>query len=120
MGYNTTVIVLNDALNDIRGDPEFGAKLVAAIMATPLRSHRLIDASAGRHLADVSAGCHMNAASVIESHHADGIAIVAVGGNHATVIGHSRGTHHTEEDRLNIVTELADQLGYTLRKKVKR
>lgn len=31
MGYNTTVVVYNDALDQIANDPEFGKKLVAAI-----------------------------------------------------------------------------------------
>lgn len=34
MGYNTTVVVLNDALDAIRDDPEFGKKLYHAILAS--------------------------------------------------------------------------------------
>jgi len=31
MGYNTTVVVYNDALDQIESDPQFGANLAAAI-----------------------------------------------------------------------------------------
>lgn len=33
MGFNTVVVVLNDRLDEIERDPEFGKKLVAAIHA---------------------------------------------------------------------------------------
>ena len=32
MGYNTTVVILNDALGQIAKDPKFGEKLARAIM----------------------------------------------------------------------------------------
>jgi hypothetical protein len=73
MGYNTTVIVMNDALGQIEEDPDFGKKLAAAI-----RGLQIPEKYRSR---DVSAGYHVNAAAVIESHHADFIRIVAVGGN---------------------------------------
>ncbi len=115
MGYNTTVVVMNDALDQIRFDKDFGRKLAEAIMGLSLGD----DPKTGRpyRSQDVSALNHLNAATVIEQHHASGNAIVAVGGNHATVIGHSFGTHHNPEDRLKIVKELASQLGYSLRRK---
>lgn len=106
MGFNSTVIVLNDALNDIESDPEFGRKLALAILTV----------SRGDAV-DVSAGCHGNAATVIETHHADTNAIVAVGGNCGTVLGHAYGTHHEDKDNLAILKQLADRLGYSLRKK---
>ena len=75
MGYNTTVVVLNDALDQIRDDPEFGQKLYDAI----LRVQR------GKPV-DVSAGYHCNAATVIETHHADYKVLVEVGGNYGRVV----------------------------------
>ena len=109
MGYNTTVIVLNDALHEIREDKDFGRKLYDAILSLSVRNAK-----------DVSAGCYINAARVIETHHASGNAIVAVGGNCASVIGHVGGTHHKPEDKEKILRELASQLGYSLRKKARR
>jgi len=76
MGYNTTVIVMNDALGQIENDPEFGKKLAAAIRANGLRNKPV----------DVDAGYHGNAATVIETHHADFTAVVGVGGNTGIVL----------------------------------
>lgn len=115
MGYNTTVIVLNDALHEIERDPQFGKKLSDAIL-----KHACSRAADVRRGVDVSAGNHINAATVIESHHADGNAIVAIGGNCGSIVGHTFGTHHKPEDREKILRELANQLGYTLRKKKQR
>ncbi len=70
MGFNTTVVVLNDALADIAGDPDFGKNLADAIT----------EAAMGRPQW-VAAGRHGNAAYVVESHHADYQVMVRVGGN---------------------------------------
>ena len=115
MGYNTTVVVLNDALNDIRGDKEFGNKLVEAISGLSLG----INEKTGRpyRSQDVSAGMHGNAARVIEQHHADRHAIVAVGGNTGTVLGHA---FCDQDQKLAIIKQLAESMGYSLRKKANR
>ena len=114
MGYNTTVIVLNDALHEIENDPLFGRKLGEAVARLSLGR-----AVVGDHGVDISAGGHVNAATAIESHHADSNAIVAVGGNCATVLGHTYGDHHKEEDKEKILRQLADELGFSLRRKPK-
>jgi hypothetical protein len=75
MGFNTTVVILNDALDAIENDPDFGKNLVAAI-------NKVLHGGP----VDVSAGCHYNAATVIETHHADYNVIVSVGGNYGKVI----------------------------------
>ena len=115
MGYNTTVVVMNDGLGYIENDPDFGKKLARAIsqMAVTPRGQTV----------DVSAGPHVNAATVIESHHADGTTVIAVGENYGREL--TQYQIHTgrlvgEERDLAILKELADQLGYTLRRKPKR
>jgi hypothetical protein len=84
MGWNTTVVVLNDALGYIEEDPEFGKKLARAILG--------LSAPPDRQRCDVSArrprgGVHANAATVVETHHADAVVTVDVGGNTAVVVG---------------------------------
>lgn len=76
MGFNTTVVVLNDALGDIERDPDFGKNLVAAILSVGCHNKPV----------DVSAMGHCNAASVIECHHADYNVYVKVGGNYGEVV----------------------------------
>ena len=81
MGFNTTVVVLNDALRYIEKDPRFGAKLVQAILA-------IHDPGGKRDVAAGASGigCHVNGATVVETHHADTVVSVDVGGNTAVVV----------------------------------
>ena len=116
MGFNTTVVVMNDALTAIENDPKFGKSLVQAILK--LQRGKQVDVPAYSYNEDGEArGVHCNAATAIESHHADGNAIVAVGGNCATVLGMTWGLHHREEDKIDMLKQLASECGYNLRKK---
>lgn len=75
MGFNTTVVILNDALHDIASDPEFGKNLAAAITSSfPSKPQW------------VHAGSHGNAAYVVESHHADHQVLIEVGGNVGKIV----------------------------------
>ena len=108
MGFNTTVVAMNDALHDIERDPDFGKKLSRAIS----------EIFGERDPIDVSAMGHCNAATVIETHHADQTAIVTVGGNYGTLQAYSWGhSHHTAESAEKHLREWADKLGFTLSKK---
>lgn len=76
MGFNTTVVVLNDALDEIERDPKFGKNLVQAILECGCTGKPV----------NVSSMNHGNAAKVIESHHADYDVLIKVGGNRGEVI----------------------------------
>lgn len=76
MGFNTTVVVLNDALDDIEQDPNFGKNLAKAILKCGSTSKQVY----------VPAMNHGNAATVIESHHADYNFLIKVGGNQGKVV----------------------------------
>ncbi len=80
MGYNTTVVVLNDALSFIETDPDFGKNLVRAI----LQVHRGGPVDVAAHSS--KGGIHCNAATVIETHHASQDVLVKVGGNRGVVV----------------------------------
>jgi hypothetical protein len=116
MGFNTTVVVHNDALHEIRDDKEFGKNLYYAALG--------LDLPASMRSRDVPAGCHANAAEVIEHHHADGLKLVAVGGNTGWDLGVEvnyrvahEGSAALEEALLRA---LADKLGYRVSKKPAR
>lgn len=95
MGFNTTVVILNDALHEIAKDPEFGRKLSDAVLRAisrqdcPVRFH---------------AGCS-DAGSVIETHHADQDVLVSVGWNTGVVID------EWDKDCLVTIKEIALTLG---------
>lgn len=110
MGYNTSVIVLNDALNDIEHDPEFGKKLSRAVIA----------AASGPSFRqpwdlDVSARGHCNAASVIETHHADQTTLVSFGGNMGVEQHRTYGWAHNEvATQVLMCRQWAAKLGFRL------
>lgn len=109
MGWNSTVVVYHDALDQIKNDPDFGRNLAEAISGLPLLKHH------GKTHADVQAGNHSNAAMVVESHHADSCAVVTVAGNlgicHVTAHGWD---HHKPEGAERMLRAWADKLGFEL------
>lgn len=116
MGYNTSVVVMNDSLDAIAKDEFFGKKLADAITLVACRSADRIY----NNDRNVSALGHCNAVTVIESHHADYTHLIAVGGNYGTDLGFVGGyTHHTEDAKVRLLQQLADNMGYRIVKKSK-
>jgi len=103
MGCNTTILVLNDALDQIENDPDFGKNLVRAILT--------LDREGG----NVSAGNHVNAATVIETHHADGNMVVVVGGNRGERLEGGYASYRATPEETAVA--VLKQLGYVVYKK---
>lgn len=61
MGFNTTILFLNDAEYQLESDKDFPLRLAAAIRK----------AASSRREVDVTVGNHLGGCTVIESHHAD-------------------------------------------------
>lgn len=105
MGFNTTILVLNDQLERIKNDPEFGRKLYEAILKAQ-----------GTRGEAIPVGEH--GAWVVESHHADQIVPILVGGNKAIVISdvwaNARFLKAPEDE---VFQGLARKLGYKVTKK---
>jgi hypothetical protein len=100
MGYNTTLIILNDSLHEIANDKNFGRKVAEAITT--------------RERKDIHSGCHCNAATVIETHHADSVKLIAVGGNCGKDLGYVGDYRSTTEEMLRT---LAESMGFRVSKK---
>ena len=106
MGYNTTVVFINDALDQVAADPNFVSNLLDAIsQASQLPDQRI----------DISAGNHANAAHVVECHHADTSIAITVGGNLGQVRARTySGVRPDGEVQEDLLRNWADKLGYRL------
>lgn len=103
MGFNTTVVVLNDVLGEIEKDEKFGEKLADAIKSL-----------SGPDPVSMLGG----GVKVLETHHNSSVAVVAVGGNYGTVLAWGPDvSHHTHEGQEKLLKALAEKLGYRLTKK---
>lgn len=110
MGYNTTVVVMNDALDDIERDPNFGRNLVRAVLKAGCYGEE----------ACVPAGGHTCAAVAVESHHADQAAVVIVGDNRGRRLMLSyAGLCSMDDDKieLSLLERLAHERGFDLVKR---
>ena len=108
MGFNSTILILNDQLSSIERDPEgFVKEMVNAISS--------IGCSGDKQ------DFHPGQSTVMSVSHADTVTILAVGGNHSTVLGrvYNGGKHHTPEDQEFILRRLADEYGFRLVRKPK-
>jgi len=122
MGFNASVIVYNDALEGIRKDKEFGRKLAEAISKLSLPSEYRGPGGGDWGVA-VSAGGYGQAATAIETHHADYDTIIAMGDNRGLILSnavHPWSNKDDEDERVQYLRALADQMGYHIRKKPKR
>ena len=115
MGYHTTVVINNDALNGIQDDPTFLKDLVRAVGGVG-EGPQAKDPETQRR---VGALGHSVAATVVETHHADYTTVVAVaGGTATTLLSHNgRINARTADGREALLRALADELGYMLVKK---
>lgn len=69
MGYNTAVLVMDDALHAIKEDPKFGENLYYAVLES--QRGKQVDIPARTYRDGEVQGIYCNAATVISSAHAD-------------------------------------------------
>ena len=116
MGYNSGLIILNDALHVIKDNPlRVTEGVVRAIQSAPMSYHR------GASRIDVAVQGHVNAASLFHMAHADEHQVYVVGGNTALAVpgGFTRigGYQDPKETNLALIKQMADEAGYRLVKK---
>lgn len=109
MGFNSSLYISNDSLHEIENDPNFGAKVAQAI-----QKHY----SSGKPV-EIDTENRSRVACVMSCSHSTETTILAVGGNHSTVLATipNEGKHSKEEDQVELLKQLASQLGYKLVKK---
>ncbi len=109
MGFNTTVLILNDYLDAIEKDKDFGTRLAQAVHeATTTRP------------VEVRVGNALRSALVISSHSSYAVLPVLVGGNTGWPLACTLNMDSTKEVmELELLKKLAEKHGYSLRKRPK-
>jgi hypothetical protein len=74
MGYNTTVVIMNDAFDEIKKHPQ---EFVDNLFATQYAAQYIANSKK-----DVAVGNYVNAARVVACDHADIHNVIATGGNY--------------------------------------
>jgi hypothetical protein len=109
MGYNSTIVIVNDAIDMIANDKDFGKSVANAIRSMSMTQGQRVD---------IASGNHCNAAHLVEIHHADESVVVVVGGNLGVKRAHVYGWKHNEDEvQRQLIEEWACRLGYELVKK---
>ena len=112
MGFNTTVLILNDGWDQIMKHPEeFVEKMNPLVSGGLYRSPGYRDDTFG---VTFGVGNHCNNVQVATNEHADVHSLILSGGNYMTVIGKTfagnRG-HHDREDIKKSLNECLRDLG---------
>ena len=109
MGYNTTLLLLNDAMYEI------DKNVVGWWEETKLHMSRFHDASFEN---DYGFGTHASGFEIAQIAHADVTSLIAVGGNYSTILlaEMGLGSQDTEEGQVKILKAFARKLGYKVSK----
>lgn len=111
MGYNSVLFVLNDCMHTIDEHTDEWWQ----------HARRALGKAMSKAVITFGFRGHANYCQAVWCEHADSVALIAAGGNHASVIGYTMGENHgTPEDNINLLKAIAEQLGYRLVKKRER
>lgn len=97
MGFNTTLVLMNDRLEDIRKDPEFGRALADAVEEFPLSDVRPYPTGHGIYIIERH---DSSLASVVVSHNHSGECIAVL--------------DSPKDVKQNVMRALAKELGYRI------
>lgn len=113
MGYLSTVLVLNDALETIRENPK---EFVEGMYTSIMQHSRFKRGEEWRNTWRVGGFC--NPAQVIACHHADSTHVMVVGQN-LGLVKHRTGMSTSEDNWVGILRDMAAREGYKLVKETK-
>lgn len=107
MGYNTGLLLLNDAIDGVWKDPVRFAEHFRNAFSTYGRSNDSMDFPIGNHA---------NGGRVFHMAHADVTGVYAIGGNHTSRLCsvHNGGRHYHEAEQIQLLRDIADNLGYRI------
>lgn len=97
MGFNTTILILNDGWDQIVAHPDEFIEKVGAVVSSGI--HRRVPGFEGDDFGvSIGIGNHCNNVQVMCNDHADITNVLLVGGNYGTVVGKAHTYRHHEKD----------------------
>lgn len=108
MGFNTALMILNDAADGLKDNPDVGTSIYNA----------LLESQRGKPV-DFSIKSYANGGVVLPSHHADVVQLIAVGGNDMTPVVNLYGAWREMSEPEELLRRFADQLGFRIVRKSK-
>ena len=112
MGYNSVVMICNDAIDVIEKDPQgWWQKAWSKLCGLSYKKSEKF-----------GYGNACNYFDAVWNQHADFTGVIFVGGNCSTVFGSSfnGGRHSTEEEQIKVLKEILREKGYSIRKLPKK
>jgi len=118
MGYNKVVFLCNDAERQVTDDPAGWWDSCRNAFYRLMRK----DCNTKTYVQEPETfghGSYCNYWQAVWNEHADVVAVILAGGNHATVLGSctNGGQHHDEESQLEVLRHVLDRMGYRISKK---
>ena len=106
MGFNTTLVIMNDCIHSMKEDPEIGAKIEDGILKLSIEKGPI----------DIPFKGYSGYIRAIETHHSDGLVPILVGGNDGRVLRDLSISWNKDDPEMELLLHLARKRGYTLRK----
>jgi hypothetical protein len=111
MGFQSTIMILNDAMEEIDKDPKGWWQKTKSLITRH---------NGTKSPEEYGFGTHGNGFTLVDVHHADNTSVIAVGGNHASLLTRlSKHPHHDEKGQIELLKALAKEHGYRLVKESK-
>jgi hypothetical protein len=122
MGWNTSILFLNDGMDAIKSNPQQVVDNILKMMGDGYthdeeRPGNFRELRSGD---DLPVGNHVNNMILISRDHADVTNLVCIGANHFTTLLRGchtlRGNHYEKNDQITLLKAAAEKLGYRLSK----
>lgn len=106
MGFYTTFTVLNDDLDHIANDPDFGSSVRIAALNVLTKPKGLELKSKGRVVG-----------RAVSSYHCDNSQLIYLEASNHDLLAIGNSLQDTDKDKIALLKRIASDLGYSLRKK---
>lgn len=117
MGFNSIAFILNDNMHQLKKCPNALAHSLSIpnVGSEDDQSWRDNFRHSCDEYKEIWPG--RQSISMLPTFHANDVVVVAFGNNTYTKLLHTSGYHHGSEEQVRLLEQMADQLGYSIRKK---